>query len=290
MYRRTIRNSNIPCVHVLRPIQTQILRPGHRRSGFSFAEVMFAVVILGVGFVMVTAVFPIAVEQTRSTADDAAAAQLAHDCMGTITSATHADDYPDTPDKTPLTRAFADVGSLMNAISGNLICPTNPRYACVPFFAKSPDDGTVRLTVLVVRRWSSDAYHPLDLAGDLTPRGVSIAGITREPDGSDLVEITRDTSDAHADQSIAPGTFLIIRSGDGDVAGRAFRVLQKQSENAASVFWTLDPSAGLLPGETVSSASAAIIGRDYVDPSNQNSGYTGPSQDVAVYTTFLRPQ
>ena len=48
-----------------------------RRRGFSFVEVMFAVIIMGVGFIMVAAMFPVAIQQTRLTVDESAAASVA---------------------------------------------------------------------------------------------------------------------------------------------------------------------------------------------------------------------
>src|SRR6266496_5819408 len=35
------------------------------RRGFSFAEVLFAVAVLGIGFIMVAAIFPFAIQQTQ---------------------------------------------------------------------------------------------------------------------------------------------------------------------------------------------------------------------------------
>lgn len=48
-----------------------------RRRGFSFTEIMFAVVILGIGFIMVAAVFPVALQQSKSTAEEINAAGIA---------------------------------------------------------------------------------------------------------------------------------------------------------------------------------------------------------------------
>ncbi len=46
--------------------------PPASRRGFSFVEVMFAVIILGIGFVMVSAMFPVAIQQTQMNVEDAA--------------------------------------------------------------------------------------------------------------------------------------------------------------------------------------------------------------------------
>ncbi len=56
------------------------------RRGFSFAEVMFAVVILGIGFIMVAAVFPVAIQQTQATGEENIAALAARDAADSIVS------------------------------------------------------------------------------------------------------------------------------------------------------------------------------------------------------------
>jgi hypothetical protein len=56
----------------------------HRRRGFSFAEVMFAVIVLGVGFIMVAAIFPVAIQQTKTTADDTHAAAGAREAANNL--------------------------------------------------------------------------------------------------------------------------------------------------------------------------------------------------------------
>src|SRR5437764_1363053 len=38
--------------------------------GFSFAEVMFAVIVLGIGFIMIAAVFPVSIQQSKATIYD----------------------------------------------------------------------------------------------------------------------------------------------------------------------------------------------------------------------------
>lgn len=54
--------------------------PSIRYRGFSFVEVMFAVIILGIGFIMVSAMFPVAIQQTQMNVDDAATNRVAIAC------------------------------------------------------------------------------------------------------------------------------------------------------------------------------------------------------------------
>jgi hypothetical protein len=41
-----------------------------RQGGFNFCEVLFAVMILGIGFIMIAAIFPVALQQTKQTGEE----------------------------------------------------------------------------------------------------------------------------------------------------------------------------------------------------------------------------
>lgn len=47
-----------------------------RRGGFSFTEILFAVMILGIGFIMIAAMFPVAIHQTDATNQETIAASV----------------------------------------------------------------------------------------------------------------------------------------------------------------------------------------------------------------------
>ncbi len=56
------------------------------RRGFTFTEVMFAVIILGVGFVMIAAILPVAIQQSKLSVDEATAAAVTQAALNTITT------------------------------------------------------------------------------------------------------------------------------------------------------------------------------------------------------------
>src|SRR3954469_11304103 len=70
--------------------------PGYRRGGlrcrggFTFTEVMFAVIILGGGFVMIAAILPVAIQQTKSNVDEATASAISQAAVNAITQSTPA--------------------------------------------------------------------------------------------------------------------------------------------------------------------------------------------------------
>ena len=47
-----------------------------RERGFSFAEVLFAVIVLGIGFIMIAAVFPVAITQSKATKEETTTAAV----------------------------------------------------------------------------------------------------------------------------------------------------------------------------------------------------------------------
>jgi type II secretory pathway pseudopilin PulG len=49
----------------------------HFRLGFSFTEILFAVMILGIGFIMVAAMFPVAIRQTEANSQETITASVA---------------------------------------------------------------------------------------------------------------------------------------------------------------------------------------------------------------------
>ncbi len=138
------------------------------RPGFSFTEILFAVMILGIGFIMVAAIFPVAIQQTALTGDETVAAAIAREGTNAITSINNSALLPPTVSNPPSITAAANqrvIGQVWslhdermvnwtpsapapgvlqrdltwNAISGNLILPMDRRYAWVGMYKR---DGT----------------------------------------------------------------------------------------------------------------------------------------------------
>ena len=52
--------------------------------GFSFVEVLFAVMILGIGFIMAAAIFPVAIQQAQTASDESVSASVAWNAFNVI--------------------------------------------------------------------------------------------------------------------------------------------------------------------------------------------------------------
>lgn len=181
---------------------------GWSRRGFSFTEILFAVMILGVGFIMVAAIFPVAMQQTAQSGDEVVAASTSKEATNTLTSLANTFFMPPTvplsqlppplpdptestprPEETRALPAFPQPGqhiigqvwsfhddrahnwttlpaaspnviwtdayqinSMWNAVSQNLILPSDRRYAWVAMYRR---DG----------HWVQSAAVPTSPAG-----------------------------------------------------------------------------------------------------------------------------
>ena len=82
------------------------------RSGFSLPEVMFAIMIMGIGFIMVAAMFPVAIQQSKDNQDDTTAAEIAKSAVNTLQNSLNiatAAQVPSTANLIPLTLANANL-------------------------------------------------------------------------------------------------------------------------------------------------------------------------------------
>jgi type II secretory pathway pseudopilin PulG len=218
------------------------------RHGFSFVEILFAVMILGIGFIMIAGIFPVAINQTQSNGDETIAASTARQGATVIAS------MPNTaslmvsdgtvhrfgpsgslPTTIPALGASGDPDlGLWNELNGAQILSEDPRYAWVPFYCRRNDAYALpgdwaQITIIAVRVRNHAAYVPSTASGgDLTytgaganaignligkPVGVSITRPAPVPPGGGT-NIWLSTPDqitlTGTTGAIAPGAFVII--------------------------------------------------------------------------------
>src|SRR6266567_9033270 len=66
------------------------------QPAFSFTEVMFAVVILGVGFIMVAAMFPVAIHQSQTTNDENTGSHISRGATNVVRQIAASSIFPTT--------------------------------------------------------------------------------------------------------------------------------------------------------------------------------------------------
>src|SRR5688572_17489562 len=97
-----------------------------QRQGFNFVELLFAVMLLGIGFIMVAAIFPVTIQQTAATLDDSVGQSMQLNARNAIAEVATTANLPATTatpssagQVAPLpTAAPADIGNL---VRGNQI-------------------------------------------------------------------------------------------------------------------------------------------------------------------------
>jgi hypothetical protein len=174
---------------------------------------LFAVVVLGIGFIMVAAIFPVAISQSKATADEVAAAGIARSGASVMTDLVNDPRDPAalTPPLANLPRIFANTvapydpgatgvdgdtneaaeGDVMpvmtlggwRAIRGNMIFRDDPRYAFVPLYRRgntaglaiASAKGTMQIYIIGVQCRSTSRANPsrADAMFDLTDVGVA---------------------------------------------------------------------------------------------------------------------
>ena len=225
---------------------------------------MFAVIILGVGFIMIAALFPVAIKQSKATADETSAAAIARgaanlmDQMATNTNM----PYPGT-DVVMAVPAWgqlpnpvggiSDTAKLSQLVRGNIISANDPRYAWVPFYYRplnrstgTPEQYAI-ITLICTEATNKPAFDQTDLVptapavrANLQPRPVRVKIADGDPakgdpdliafydSGSPSSNIWRGARDA-----VSEGAFVIIRSDtshNGQLNGRIYRVGSRRSE------------------------------------------------------------
>lgn len=313
------------------------------RTGYSFTEVMFAVVVLGIGFVMLAAMFPVGIQQATLTSEETTAAGVVRGGLNYMT--TIADRHsmrptdggaamrfppmapfvgvynkpvpPVTAASPPIPMTPADVGA-WDAVKGNLILPTDTRFAFVPFYSRKSGSSFAQVTMIVTKCRARAAYDATDVTPDananLQAREVKV-NITNNGGGPGVDWIAFKKADApkpDAVTAVAEGSYVIIGNDPGKSPspagafnGRVYRVglpATDASGVAVADTWTLSPGNDFIPQPGANNtfddglvddwllgddAIAYIVGREPEVPGT-GGVYRGIAQDISVYSTFVQ--
>ena len=163
------------------------------RRGFTFTEVLFAVILLGIGFIMLAGMFPVAIQQTAQTQQETVGASLAVAAVKQMSQAITQDampptggpisggvlppmvlpfrerfwdapgDFPDSMRRTIDTASGNFANQLYNPlwklIRGDVIFSEDPRYAFVPFYQRAPGQNVARIIVIALQSRMADQYE-----------------------------------------------------------------------------------------------------------------------------------
>lgn len=232
-------------------IENEDSRISARRRGFSFTEVMFAVIILGIGFIMVAGIFPVSLQQARLTSEETTGAVVARAGLNSIkdlfTNAGTNTALPATglvPEVRPLTVLTTQT---WDAVRGNAIYSSDPRFAWMLAYRRMGDPNNPQtwapsaqvfifpvynrneigqFTIDDTRKQISNSQTP-----NLVPKfiEIQIANDVPEAAGVDIIGIAPYTGPYTAPNAIdaaAEGAYVVISNDrmDGRLNGRIYRL------------------------------------------------------------------
>jgi len=249
-------------------------RASGTRRGFSFVEILFAVMILGIGFILIAGIFPVAINQTQANGDETIAATTARQGAAIIasmpnTAALMQWGSPPTLHRFGPSGNTANLGplgssgdpdlALWNELNGAQVLSEDPRYAWVPFYYRPTDASGLaadwaQITIIAVRVRNHAAYVPTATAGgDLAVSG-SGATATATLIGTPvtITSVSASTTLTVADTitfgsgvaAVAPGTFVVVATDPGAPTTGSLAGL-------SAVGWVLKVGQPVTPGGSV---------------------------------------
>lgn len=267
----------------------------NRRSGFSLPEVMFAIMILGIGFIMVAAMFPVAIRQAKDGQDDTTAAEITKSAISTLQQCLNV-----APTGTPPSTGAGD-GVIANGVAtenwnlwndgvwgfrGSVIYSPDPRYAWTALYRRGTAGASpapyVQVFIFVLTAPDGRAFDINDVAPaagrpNLWPRRVEIQQVAGFNDQVLIRDDTGVGAYPTATGAVVENAYLVVQDGT------TFRVASYVGPTGVNQ-WQL------YPGQNASAytawTKAWLVGRR--NSATALPTYSGNAQDIAVYTTYLR--
>ena len=128
-----------------------------RRRGFSFTEVLFAVMVMGIGFIMIAAMFPVTIRQQQTTLEETVGASTANMALAYLQSSDAIKNLNQLGNRWEVCEVFSAGENrdsrnmdVWETISGNFVLPENPRVAWVPLFRRPGNESNVAQVYMFV--------------------------------------------------------------------------------------------------------------------------------------------
>jgi hypothetical protein len=249
---------------------------------------MFAVILLGIGFIMLAGMFPVAIRQTQTTAEESHGAILAQAGAKILEQVALAKEYPVTDGQV---RGLTKEAWLR--LDGNLVNAQDPRFAWTALYKRNAGENFIQVVILAARSNLRPAFDANDtsalnmpLAADpgldvpnLYPRRLGSATLKK---GDAVNGIADRITFSQVEPMLASGSFIVC--GNNNDAVRVYRL---GNEFVKGKDYDLDPAYGMEPNDpaTVSQAVVWSLGMSETAPKSRQ--YEGLTMDVAAYVTFV---
>ena len=293
------------------------------RRAFTFAEIMFAVMILGIGFIMVASMFPVAIQQAQMTQEDSAAALVAQFASQYLQRTTADADYAwsntgaslqplpiNLKMNTAASNASGPTTLAWDKVASKMIFATDNRYAWTALYRRRPNANSAEVVIFVAQArtadtFSSNAVRPPadDTYPAMYPRRVTI---TTHSGGTDALgnSLGPDTIQIHDSNNNVPafadiGAFVVtgVSTSSNDQPVRIYRL---GSRVGTTDTWEMAPGYGMstLSGsssnnEAVTQQEAWMLGRQgrwatgVDNPAFITDNPDSPVMDIGCFATFI---
>lgn len=269
---------------------------GGDRGGFTLIEVMFAVILLGIGFIMVAAMFPVAIQQSRGSSEETAASIVARSAMVQLSQVARENTMPVGAMGMP---TFSP--PLWLATRGDAIDQSDPRYAWVALYARKDRSSTAQVYIFVLQARNHSQFNLNDIepkvpvTGDAWPASIQpklVHIVAQQGTPNDRIWVLDENDQPMP--AAAPGAYILSRD-----TGRLMRL--GRSISLADGLWELAAGNDLPPDAANivplppdnNPRQAYMVGRGY-DPDTPGRNLTsppqfsGPAMDIAVFTGFVK--
>jgi type II secretory pathway pseudopilin PulG len=155
----------------------------HRHSAFSFIEVLFAVILLGIGFIMIAGIFPVAIQQTAVVSNETEGTLVTRDAIRKIQAIANAPSNFPPPtagnsnslfqptlnaSKAPVVEAFSP--NIMQALGSDSFFTADRRFGWVGFYRRdSATSPFAQVFVIALQNPNFPNYVTKYQPGEITP-------------------------------------------------------------------------------------------------------------------------
>jgi type II secretory pathway pseudopilin PulG len=265
-------------------LRNRIIRPNiHRataRGGFTFLEVLFAVILLGIGFIMIAAIFPVAIAQNTASANEDQGTLICRSAAQEAQGVASDLAFPPTNGSIVPFNAADSSGTYLNPIGQGQFLSADKRYAWVGFYRR---EGAVpplfaalspyaQVFIFAIRNpnFANGVIGPISVTTGISANFIAATATT-----PGIVTIN------NAGGRDVEGSFILVAQNTPRmVAGRILRI--GASTGTADTFY-LQPGSDLQSGinEAGNNVPVYLIGADV------NSS-TPALQDIACMSSFIR--
>jgi hypothetical protein len=256
---------------------------------------MFAVILLGIGFIMVAAMFPIAIQQSRSSTEETGASVVARAAIAHLAQVATEQTMPGQDNLVQFKP------ELWSAIRGAAIDQTDPRYAWVAVHRRPANSATAQVYVIVLQVRNHSAFNlndiqpitvtqptTMDYPASIEPKRVRVAQ-ARDNNGDPLNRFQIQDQTGAPMPAAAEGAYVILSTHDDGRVVRLGNALDLQN-----AVYELAPGNDRIatPIPSGQYAEGFMVGRGYhpdtPNPSANPPTFEGPAMDIAVFTGFVK--